>query len=329
MDYFFRLEQWWLLGVTIPLLIVGMLVRYRYNRATHFKYSLAQTLYEHKQTTRHPFQIIFYIIRLIVLGLLALVACKPQIVDSRSNIIIDGIDIMLVLDASGSMQFNDYGNEDTSRFQVAKEEAIRFIEKRSNDAIGLVLFAKDALSRCPLTMDKKIVTDMVNALELGVIDPDGTMLATGMITAINRLRHSKAKSKIMILLTDGEPSPADIDPSAVIEIAKKLDIKVYTIRIGSDKAEVFMHQLYGLVQKPKVNADLLKQIARTTGGRFFMARNARDMRTVYDTIDRLEKTKHEAPLYSRYFDIFASLLGMAALLLLVQQLLATFIWFSI
>ena len=270
-----------------------------------------------------------YAIRLLCLALLALLIAKPQLVDRRSNMVVDGIDMMVVLDASGSMQFRDYSDDNRSRFDVAKDEAIRFIKKRMNDALGLVVFGKDAISRCPLTMDKKIVIDMVSSLQLGDIDPDGTMLATAVVTAINRLKNSHAKSKIMILLTDGEPSPGDMDFDAAIKIAKKFNVKVYAIGIGSEKDEIIMHPDFGLIAKPKVNVSLLKQIARETGGTFFMARNDRDMREIYDTIDCLEKTKHEAPLYSRYFDIYASFVLCIMMLLCLEQCLSCWIWFSL
>lgn len=328
-SYFFRFEAWWLLGITLPLIIAGILLRRWLARPLYFRHALVTEFKEKKYVSRHPYQKIFYAIQIIVLLILAFIIPKPQLVDSRSNIIVEGIDIMLVLDASGSMQFQDYSDDERSRFDVAKEEAIRFIKKRINDALGLVIFGKDAISRCPLTMDKKIVTEMVDTLAIGDIDPDGTMLATAMVTAINRLKKSKASSKIMILLTDGEPSPGDMDPAAVSAIAKKFGIKVYTIGIGSDKDEVFLHPLYGMVAKPKVNALLLQKIANDTGGRFFMAHNARDMRSVYDTIDHLEKTKHEAPLYSRYFDIFVPCIFVIIILLSVQQLFSTFVWFSL
>jgi len=264
-----------------------------------------------------------------VLFLLALLVAKPQLVDSRSNIMVDGIDIMLVLDASGSMQYQDYSDDERSRFEVAQEEAIRFSKKRTNDAIGLVIFGKDALSRCPLTLDKKIITDMVSGLKLGDIDPDGTMLATAVVTAVNRLKHSSAKSKIMILLTDGEPSPGDMNFSAAIEIAKKFNIKVYAIGIGTDQEGYVMHPFYGMIPKPKVNSALLQQIARETGGVFFMAQDEHDMRHVYDTIDQLERTKHEAPLYSRYIDLVIPVLLLCIGLLFLEQLLLSFVWFSV
>jgi Ca-activated chloride channel family protein len=329
LEYFFRFECWWFLGITIPLVVISMILRHWFAPTIYFHYALAQTLKEKKYATTHLYQKLFYGIRLLVLSILALLVAKPQLVDKRSNIIVEGIDIMLVLDASGSMQFQDYSDDQRSRFEVAKEEAIRFIEKRANDAIGLVIFGKDAISRCPLTMDKAIITQMVNALNIGDIDPDGTMLARAIVTAINRLRQSKASSKIMIVLTDGEPSAGDMDPTAVTEIAKKFGIKIYTIGIGGEKDELFLHPLYGMVAKPKVNIPLLQQIARDTQGRFFMAHNARDMRSIYDTIDQLEKTKHESPVYSRYFDIFVPFVLACIFLLGLQQLLATFIWFSL
>lgn len=329
MEYFIRFEYWWLLLILLPIIFVAILLRRLWYQPIIYRYSLGEALKEAHQESNHYAPRIFYVSRLITLVTLALLIAKPQLVDSRSNMIVEGIDIMLVLDASGSMQYQDYSDDSRSRFEVAKEEAIRFINKRKNDAIGLVLFAKDAISRCPLTYDKKILSEIVENLQLGDIDPDGTMLATGMVTAINRLKHSHAKSKIMILLTDGEPSEGDMDPMAACQIAKKFNIKVYTIGIGSTKEEVFMHPLYGFVAKPKVNEALLQKIARDTGGVFFMAHNAKDMREIYDTIDSLEKTKHETPLYTRYYDVYVPF-ALALLALMVFYItLSSYGWFSV
>ncbi len=328
MEYFVRFEQWWLLFVTIPILFAAVIYRIRYRKPVRYKHSLGSIFKTRKQVTKHPYQKIFFVVRLFVLSVLALLIAKPQLVDSRSNIIIEGIDIIVVLDVSGSMQFQDRDDE-RARFDIAKEEATRFINKRTNDAIGLVLFGKDAISRSPLTMDKKILTQMIGRLRIGDIDPDGTMLATAMVTGINRLKSSKAKSKIMILLTDGEPSDGDMDPGAACAIAKKFRIKVYTVGIGSEEQQQFMHPFYGMMIKPQVNTALLKKIAQETGGKFFMAHNAKDMRTIYETIDRLETTKHEAPLYSRYFDIYTPFVLGVLMLVCIQLLLSTFIWFSI
>lgn len=329
MEYFLRFELWWLAGITVALVGAVVLYRYWYGTQVRYRHALGSSFKKHKQATRHPYQKIFYAVRFVTLLALALLIAKPQMVDSRSNIQIEGIDIVLALDASGSMQFQDYSDDDRSRFQVAKEEAIRFINKRINDAIGLVIFGKDAISRSPLTMDKNILNEMVRNLKIGDIDPDGTMLATAMVTGINRLKSSTAHSKIMILLTDGEPSDGDMDPGAACQIAKKLGIKIYTVGIGSEADELFMHPLYGMVSKPKVNVGLLKKIARETGGKFFMAHHAKEMRSIYDTIDTLEKTKHEAPLYSRFYDLFAPFVCALIALCAVELFVSSFMWFSI
>ncbi len=329
MVYFLRFAQLVALYILVPAVFLLVLFRRRLHKQVRYRYSLGSTLKKQKHASSHPYKKIFYWLRFFVLLVLALLIGKPQLVDSRSKVDVEGIDIVLVLDASGSMQFKDYDDNKRSRFDVAKVEAVRFIKKRINDAIGLVVFGADAISRCPLTLDKQVLEKMVQELKLGDVNPDGTMLATAMVTAVNRLKRSKAKSKVMILLTDGEPSEGDMDPVAAIEVAKKLGIKVYTIGIGSEKDEVFMHPLYGIVPKPKVNKKLLEKIAQQTGGKSFMAHNARDMRAVYDTIDQLEKTELEVPIFSKYHDIFSPFVLTVFCFLLLEVWLSSFIWFGV
>jgi len=368
-------------------------------------------------------------LRVLVLLLLALVIAKPQIVDSRSKVPVSGIDIVLVLDVSGSMQFRDYDDDERSRFDVAKAEAIRFIEKRDSDALGLVLFGKDTVSRCPITFDKQLLKNVVDELNLGVIDSDGTMLVTGMVTAANRLKHSQSSSKVMIVLTDGEPSEGDMDPSVGIEVAKaeasrfiekrindalglvlfgkdtvsrcpitfdkellqkvveelklgvidadgtmlitgivtaanrlkhsratskvmivltdgepsegdmdpsvgidvakKLGIKIYTVGIGSEQEQIFRHPLYGIMTKPKVNKELLTKIAGQTGGHYFLAHSAADMRRIYDTIDTLEKTEHEVPMFSIYYDLLMPFVAFIMAIIFFELFFSTYIWFAL
>ena len=329
MGYFFRLDQWMFFISAIGLILASIVVRYFFSKAIIFRYALVHELKKGKLDSYHPFQKIFYALQMLIFLLIAFACGKPQLVDSQSNIIVEGIDIMLVLDASGTMQFQDYSDDKRSRFDVAKEEAIRFVRKRVNDALGLVIFGRVAISRCPLTMDKKIISNIIKELRLGEIDANGTMLSTALITAVNRLKQSKAVSKVIILLTDGEPSEGDLDPEVAIEVANKFGIKIYTVGIGSDKDEEFFHPFYGFIPKPKVNEPLLQKISRQTKGHCFMARNARDMRAIYDTIDRLEKTKHEAPLYSQYIDLSFYFMGAALMLLIMYYFLATFVWFSV
>ena len=330
MSYFFvRCAYPWAIVFLSAVIVFIMFMRKYSHKQVVYRYSLAGVLKNNGVSTVHWYKKIFYMLRLLVLIILAIAIAKIQIVDKRSKVPVQGIDIVLVLDVSGSMQFKDYDDDNRSRFDVAKAEAIHFIEKRDHDAIGLVLFGKDTVSRCPITDDKQMLKDVVEELKLGVINSEGTMLVTGIVTAANRLKYSKAKSKVMIVLTDGEPSEGDLDPSIGIEIAQKLGIKVYTIGIGSEEEHVFMHPIYGLVAKPKVNKELLTKIAKDTGGYYFIAHNASDMRRIYNKIDELEKTDHEVPVFSLYYDLLVPFVAIITTIILSELFLSTFVWFSL
>lgn len=329
MDLILRFAHIYFLYILFPVLGIIMIARARFSKRLAYKYTLGQQLQQNNLVSTHPYKKILYAVRLIILVTLIFLIGKPQLVDQKSKISVDGIDIMVVLDASGSMQFQDYANDQRSRFTVAKEEAIHFIEKRDNDALGLVIFGKDAITRSPLTLDKKMLNELVHQTNLGDVDPDGTALATAIISACNRLKSSQAKSKIMILLTDGAPSKEAVDPMAAVAIAKKLGIKIYTIGIGSEDQQAFFDPFYGAIAIPGVNKELLDAIAKETGGQSFMAHNAQDMRRVYDTIDQLERTTHEAPLYTHYYDIFMPFLIAVICLLLFEVFARSLWWFGL
>lgn len=316
------------LYILFPLVFAIVLLRWRLRRPIIFRYSLASVLYSSNVMHSHLSRTIFFLLRFISLMLLAFLIAKPQLVDERSKVKVEGIDIVLVLDVSGSMQLSDFEDDNRSRVEVAKDEAVRFIKKRQNDAIGLVIFAQDALSRAPLTMDKLLLKEIVQDLKIGIINPDGTKLATAIVTAVNRLKNSKAKSKVMILLTDGEPSEDDLDSSVAIEVAKKFGIKIYTVGIGSKEDRVG-YDIFGRMLRVRVNKELLQTIARETGGQFFMASDARDMRSIYNTIDKLETTKMEVPIFSKYYDIFMPFIFVLIGLLLFELILSIFVWFGI
>lgn len=314
---------------TIPLLLLAFFIRYKKSQRMVYTSSLARLLIMHGFAASPWYGRIIQALRIIVLVLLAFCCARPQLVDVSSQVTVDGIDIVLTLDASGSMQFADYAADKQTRFDVAKEEAIRFVSKRHNDAIGLVIFGNDALSRIPVTHDKKMLTTMINDLNLGDIDPNGTKLATALLSAANRLKRSTSKSKVIILLTDGEPSEGDIDPQKAIAVVKQLGIKVYTIGIGSEQQDYFIHPLYGMIAKPQVNKKLLDYIADQTGGKSFMAHNADDMRAIYNTIDQLEKTEHEVPIFSNYRDLFWYCSWTLLALICIEPILLTFMWFGL
>jgi Ca-activated chloride channel family protein len=329
MEYDLRFAYSFLLYWLLPLVGVCALFVCWYKRSVYYRYPLADILKrQHNIDATYRKKILFFL-RFFSVIILAFLVAKPQLVDQRSKMRVDGIDIMLVLDVSGSMETVDVENDNRSRVEVAKNEAIRFINKRDNDAIGLVIFGKDAISRCPLTLDRAICKDIIKSLHIGTVDPDGTALSTAIIMAANRLKNSTAKSKVMIVLTDGEPSEEDADPTIAIEVAKRLGIKIYTVGIGGDEPMVVGRSLMGLLIRNGINKKLLTQFASATGGRFFEARNAKDMRAIYDTIDTLEKTEHETLIFNKTYDIFMPFLLLAAALLAFELLLSSFVWFGI
>ena len=325
---FLRLAYADLLYVLIPIFLLFFIYRIKFFKSPRYVYPLTESLAQHHLTQKIYHKKIFFVLRLLALLGLALLVCRPQWVDEKSNININGVNIVLAIDVSGSMQLFDDPKDRRMRIEVAKAEAIRFIEKRHDDPIGIVIFGKDALSRCPLTLDKLILKQIVGSLELGIIDPSGTWLGTGLATAINRLRHSKAKSKVLVLLTDGEPTPPEkIDPDTAITMAQQFGIKVYTIGVGNEQGGYIEHPLWGVQQvQERLNVPLLEKIAQKTGGKFFRANKPADMRTIYDTINTLEKTEYQTNLFAHYYEAFLTFIWLIFVLLGVELLLRIFIW---
>ena len=312
---------------TVPALITLFIMRRYWRKPVTYRYSLGSYARARAIGRKKYVSCIVAFLRAAMLSILVFLLAKPQLVDPQTTIPVEGHHIMMVLDVSGSMSAIDYEDEAHTRWDIAKREAIRFIGKRHDDALGLVIFGKEVVSRCPLTFDKKLLSRIVSELDIGMINPDGTMLARAIIAGANRLKTSQAKNKIMILLTDGTPSEGDLDPSVAIEVAKKMNIKIYTVGIGSEKDDMVMHPFYGLMQKPGVNVQLLTLLAQNTSGQFFMAHNADDMRTIYDTIDQLEKTQQEAPVYTKTYDWFIPWVTASFMLIMAEYICSTFLWF--
>lgn len=314
----------------LPLLCVITWYRATRYKGTVYRFPLAGIMRSQGFMSMHPHKKIIFAFRFIILLGLALLIGKPQLIDPTSKTTIEGIDIVLVLDVSGSMSWPHHTDDARSRIDVAKIEASRFVDKRVNDAIGIVLFGNDALSRCPLTADKTILKDVIRDVHIGFINPEGTLLSSAIITAANRLKQSQAKSKIMILLTDGEPSEHDTDPQIAIDIAKKLGIKIYTIGIGDDHEVIANHPFFGPIpMKTTLNKALLTKIADETGGKFFEAKKPNDMRLIYDTIDSLEKSSLQAPQFTHYYDVFLPFIWVLLALVLGEIILRSYVWFSI
>lgn len=324
---FLRFAYFELFFILVPLLLAAYVYRFIFYKYPTYTFPLASDLKKSGAQATGIHKKVFVALRGLVLLILIFLIPRPQWVDERSNINVEGVDIVITLDLSGSMRFFDDLRDRRTRIQVAKQEAVRFIDKRTNDPIGIVIFAKDALSRCPLTLDKKFLKDIVGSLKLGFINPEGTALATGLATAVNRLKDSKAKSKIIILLTDGMPEGDKISPDQAIEMAKEFGIKVYTIGIGNPKG-TYVPLSPGHFQQIQTYFDpsLLKKIASQTGGLYFQANNPKEMRIIYDKIDMLERTKLETNMFSNYYEAFLSFIWIILLLLGFELLLRLFIW---
>lgn len=329
LEYAIRFAYAPILFVSLPLLALIAIYRWRYYKPVAYRYSLVGYLRAHLSSITWPAALLYFF-RFISLLILSFLIAKPQLVDTRSKVPVEGIDIMLVLDVSGSMMAFDDLSDTRSRIAVAKKEAAKFIKKRPNDAIGLVLFGKDAVVRVPLTLDKNILNSIIDEVKIGVVNHEATVLCKAIAMAANRLKKSEASSKVIILLTDGAPTREfDIDPNVAIKIAQQFGIKVYTVGIGSDHGG-YIRDNFGFLRQmgPQgaVNKRLLQKIAIATGGRYFAAKNPKDMAQIYNTIDALEKTKQEADIFNRVYDVFAPWVWLVVALLLLELVLATFKW---
>lgn len=315
--------------IGLPVVALVAYWRWYYYKRPVYRYSSLNPLGS-QRTFIDRSKILLFMLRLLTLSALCFALARFRVPDERSKVPVQGVDIMLVLDVSGSMQLFDDINDPRPRIDVARKEGIKFIQKRENDPIGLVIFGNVAVSRAPLTLDKNMLIEILKETSLGIVDPDGTVLARAIVTAANRLKNSMATSKIMIVLTDGQPSERDIEPQIALDLAKKLGIKIYTIGIGSEEGGLMSHPWAGIVRTAStLNIPLLEMIAQNTGGQFFQARNPKDMESIYTTIDQLERTEHEAPVFARYFEYFIPFLWFTSVLLLSEIFLASIVWLSL
>jgi Ca-activated chloride channel homolog len=299
-------------------------------RPWYYQYPLTSFLKNNGACVASWPRFVLLLLRSLLLLLLVLLICRVQKINSSSPVHAQGINIMMVLDVSGSMQFFDDLQDPVTRIDVAKREAVRFIDRRVDDQFGLILVGRQAVSRCPLTLDKTILKQIINDISIGVLDAEATMLGFGMLMGVNRLKGSKAASNIMIVLTDGQPSPGDVPPAEVISIAKKLGIKIYTIGIGGEEGGYGNHPWYGLVQlATPLNIQLLTQLAEDTGGKFFRASRPQDMREIYEKIDALEKSDHETTIFHSVTDIVKPIGLLAFFIALLEWIITTTWWFIV
>jgi len=261
-------------------------------------------------------------LRWAALLLLIVAMARPQRKWQEEKVKADAVDIMLALDISPSMLSRDF---DPDRLAVAKRVAINFIEKRPYDRLGLAAFSAEAFTQCPLTTDRRVIASFIRTLQVGRLE-DGTAIGMGLATAINRLKDSPSRSKLVILLTDGENNAGYIEPMQAAEIAKSLGIRVYTVGIGSEGVVMSPAQRnpdgsYTYAPRQMVfDTELLQQMANLTGGKFYRAYSERDLEGIYAEIDQLEKTQIEVTTLQRSKDYFHWFLNAAIVLLLLEML---------
>jgi Ca-activated chloride channel homolog len=262
-----------------------------------------------------------FIFRLLALCCLIIALARPQTRYDEQQVNGEGIDIMLCLDISGSMLAQDFT---PNRMEAAKNVAAEFIDNRPTDRIGLVIFSGESFTMCPLTTDRTVLKTQLYNVQSGLLE-DGTAIGSGLATGVDRLRNSPSKSKVIILLTDGENNGGLIDPNTAKEIAKSVGVRVYTIGMGTEGyAPVPVQTPGGIVmQREKVNIDekLLTQIATETGGKYYRAKDNESLKNIYEEIDRLERSKIEVTATRRYTEQFFPFALAAAILLLLEYLL--------
>lgn len=267
------------------------------------------------------FQHIPFILRILALACIILALARPQTRFEEQEREGEGIDIILCIDVSGSMTAQDFT---PNRMEAAKRVAIDFVNHRPNDRIGVVIFAGESFTQCPLTTDHFVLTSQIQAIRNGLLE-DGTAIGSGLATSVDRLRKSKAKSKVIILLTDGVNNSGLIDPSTALEIAKVFHVKVYTVGVGSEGyAPTPVNTPLGIVmQQEKVTIDekLLKDIAKETGGRYFRATDNTSLQQIYAEINQLEKSKVKIATFQRNTEKFYPFLFAALALLFVEIIL--------
>lgn len=310
-------HPWVLLGLLmVPVMVGWWLWKYRKQEAAlqHSSISLFAGL---PKSWRQRLRWLPYALRTVAVALLIVALARPQSETSREETTVEGIDIVVTTDVSTSMLAEDFK---PNRLEAAKQVASDFIDGCKNDRIGLVVFAKEAYTKVPLTVDHQVLKEQIQDLSLNNL-PDGTALGDGTATAINHIKDSKAKSKAIILLTDGENNQGSVDPMVAAEIAEMYGIRLYTIGIGTEGTAPYpIQNMFGMptyiYTEVNIDEDLLKQMAaKTTGGRYFRATDKQALEEIFGQIDQMEKSQIDVTQFTKKKDEFMPLLWLALIAL--------------
>lgn len=321
----FRFEDpyFLLLLLFIPLMIYYYIVK---QGSLKIKYSSLNLIKALKVRDSKIGQHALFALRLITVILLIICLARPQIHNKVREIISSGIDIMLVLDTSGSMETQDYqiNNLPTTRLTVVKDVVREFITKRPGDRLGMIVFGTYAFTQCPITLDHEILINFLKDIHIAMAG-ESTSIGSAIGIGVKRLKDIKAKSKIIILLTDGRSNTGQIAPLTAAELAKTFGIKIYTVGVGTkDLTNLGINQMlrgYSTTQLT-LDEDTLRKIAEITGGLYFKATDTQGLKEIYNTIDKMEKTQIKVKEYGKDTELFPGILTLALIAFLTELLLA-------
>lgn len=320
---FFANISYLLLFIPLIAYIVWYLVRGKHMEPS-MKVSTVMPFAKGIKSYRNRILHLPFILRMILFSMVIIILARPQSSDSWEESDIEGIDIMLATDVSTSMLAMDL---QPNRIEAAKEVAASFVSGRKNDNIGLTIFAGESFTQCPLTIDHAVLLNMLNAVKCdialnGVIQ-DGTAIGMGIANGVSRLKDSKAKSKVIILLTDGSNNSGEISPEAAAEIAKEFGIRIYTIAVGTNNSTAPFPYNGTVVNVPvEIDETTLKSIADITNGKYYRATSKESLGEIYNEIDKLERTKLHAKQFSAYneeYQVFAIIALLALLLEIILR----------
>ncbi len=310
----------YLLLLIIPI-VFYYIFKLKDGRAS-IKISTIGILVKNNKTIKYYLRHLPFLLRLTALALFIVALARPQAATDENSVMTEGVDIVISLDISGSMLARDFTPD---RISAAKDLATKFIVDRRTDRIGLVVFAGESFTQSPITTDHATLINLLNQIESGMIN-DGTAIGNGLATAVARLKESKAKSKVVILLTDGVNNSGQIAPATAAELAKSLGVKVYTIGIGTEGTAPYpAYDAWGNITfqqaKVEIDEDILREIASGTGGRYYRATSNDKLKAIYDEINALEKTKIDVQNFISYQERFSLFVLIGILLLVVEMII--------
>ena len=316
--------EWLILLVLLPILIYRYVHRERHKRGS-IRFSDLSALQNIVPSLAVRMRHILIVLRIAGIGMLTLALARPQSGREGREVLSQGIDIVLAIDASSSMEATDLA--EVSRLEVSKQVVADFAGGRVNDRLGLVVFAGEAYTQCPLTLDYGVFLDFLKDVRIAEEDWDGTAIGTAIATAVNRLRDSDARSKVIVLLTDGLNNRGEVDPVTAARAAEAVRVRIYTIGAGSE-GEITRRIDGGLFGprnvrvRVEIDEKTLKEVADLTGGRYFRATSEEKLESIYAEIGEMEKTEIKTREYVNYNELFALLLWPGVLLVGLETLLA-------